>query len=203
MIVKSFWKNEVEVKDFSLEEAVDIEFDVHLTVAEVAKIRHHKTYLLSKVADFSDELVKDLVLGYIQIGYNRLNFCQIQDTIKILYYLNSFSIDEARNLNILLRDGVKITHQYFGADEWMILSGISVEFEDVVETNIEEYFRYRVGESFRNHYRLYEEPDKIFCVELIKGSQYLYHLLVIKNDDMDINPDVYYKFLQDAAFTDI
>lgn len=57
----------------------------------------------------------------------------------------------------LMQQGVKITHEWFSDDEWMIMWGNTITFEDGVKCSTYEFFGIRNDESWDEGYSIWEE----------------------------------------------
>ena len=57
------------------------------------------------------------------------------------------------------RKGNKITHRYFTPDEWFIIHGDLMRFEDNVSCTIEEFYSTRTDVSWRDGYAVWKEKE--------------------------------------------
>jgi hypothetical protein len=55
-----------------------------------------------------------------------------------------------------LKKGKKLTHRYFSFDEWMVLNGLVLTFEDGVKITLDEFFRDRLGNGWEDGYSIFE-----------------------------------------------
>lgn len=56
-----------------------------------------------------------------------------------------------------MHEGVKITHSHFTPNEFMTIDRGDILLEDGVRCSIQEFFRWRTGESWQDGYYLYEQ----------------------------------------------
>jgi len=60
-----------------------------------------------------------------------------------------------------LRSGAKVSHRFFGIDEYMFLPDIKnaniIQFEDGVKCFSSDFFKYRSGEEWKNGWYIWKE----------------------------------------------
>lgn len=179
-------------------EAVE-KIEILFAADEIVKLRKFRLDWLMNTYELNKEDAMEMANDYLKDDWMTINFVAFCDIIEKLYYRGTFSFAKARNLNIILREGVKLTHVYFTVDEWMILSGLSITYEDGVRSSVEEYFKDRKGESFKYNYRLKEIPDLVFTVNLLNGLLDTYKMVVKKNGVKGI-VDKYNQFFEELKF---
>lgn len=54
-----------------------------------------------------------------------------------------------------MKEGKKVTHRYFTADEWMTIENGLIKLEDGVKCSITEFFKWRTGDAWDDGYSLY------------------------------------------------
>lgn len=57
----------------------------------------------------------------------------------------------------LMRQGHKITHEWFSDKEWMTMKGIMIITEDGVRSEMDDFFSYRQHSSWQTGYSLYKD----------------------------------------------
>lgn len=56
----------------------------------------------------------------------------------------------------LMRKGVKITHTHFHPDEWMIMKGNIIIFEDGYQMFMNDFLKFRNSESWQDGYSVFK-----------------------------------------------